>query len=102
LGSLPLLVVALALAAGVVLAAAGLVPAALAVLVVLASTLVGSVGRPGALVAGGIAAIRGILGTGRLGGWRLAARRGGGQHRRTFTPRRGNRPTGLGVLDDQG
>jgi hypothetical protein len=56
--------------AGVVLAvAAGLVSAAFAVLVGLAITLAGSVGgRFGARVAGGIAGIRRLPGTGRPGG----------------------------------
>jgi hypothetical protein len=84
-----------------VIAAAGLVAAAFAVLVGLVTTLVGSVDRLSALAARRSTAIRLTFGAGRGGGWGLAARRVGGQYC-ALTPSHGNRPGGFGVLYDQG
>src|SRR5215217_4303640 len=88
----------LGLAGLVLIVAAGLVPAAVAVLMGFAIPLVGSVQRLGALLAGGLVAIGSIPGTSRPGCWRVATRRAHGQHRSTCPSRRRHRRTGLGFL----
>ena len=84
--------------AGLVLALAGLVFPARPILVRVASALVGSAWRLGALVPRRIVA---IPRTSRPGWRRVAARRTRGQRRPTPRPRRHHRRAGLGILSDQ-
>jgi hypothetical protein len=93
-GSARLLVLALALVlVRFVVAVAELVAAVFAVLVRLASTLVGSVGRLDALAAGGGTALRLTSGAGRMGGWGWLL---GGWAANTAARSRPAAPTGLG------